>query len=151
MPHASFAKPAHLPPLDESLELIEADLTRRKSKVGPAWDDWQMKVRIGYERLVDSLWRVAKEFDVRGYGIVLREKLTTKWCDCGCSTDHLGEVCERTVREEEGSGVRSGKEREWDGRGALSICLISPNGIVVININGTFWQCRKRCIRLANR
>ncbi|KLO11547.1 hypothetical protein SCHPADRAFT_929815 [Schizopora paradoxa] len=118
MPHASFAKPAHLPPMDESLELIEADLTRRKSKNGPAWDDWQTKVRIGYERLVDSLWRVAKEFDVRGYGIVLREKLTTKWCDCGCSTDHLGEVCERTVREEEGSGVRSGKEREWDGRGS---------------------------------
>lgn len=118
MPHATFAKPAHLPSLEESLELIEDDVTRRKSKVGPAWDDWQTKVRIGYERLVDSLWRAAKEFDVRGYGIVLREKLTTKWCDCGCSTDHLGEVCERTVREEEGSGVRSGKEREWDGRGS---------------------------------
>jgi len=123
MPHATFAKPAHLPSLEESLELIEDDVTRRKSKVGPAWDDWQTKVRIGYERLVDSLWRAAKEFDVRGYGIVLREKLTTKWCDCGCSTDHLGEVCERTVREEEGSGVRSGKEREWDGRGIVLLFL----------------------------
>ena len=58
---------------------------------------------------------------MRGYGIVLREKLTTKWCDCGCSTDHLGEVCERTVREdEEDSGIRPGKEREWDGRGMES-------------------------------
>ena len=50
---------------------------------------------------------------------MLRDKLTTKWCDCGCSTDHLGEVCERTVREEESdSGVRNGKQREWDGRGS---------------------------------
>jgi hypothetical protein len=73
---------------------------------------------MGYERLAQTLWRVTREFDVSGYGCVLREKLTTKWCDCGCSTDHLGEVCEKTVREdEEGSGVRSGKQREWDGRG----------------------------------
>ncbi|KAH8118028.1 hypothetical protein DFH11DRAFT_1503386 [Phellopilus nigrolimitatus] len=119
MPVATFSKPAHLPSLEESLELLEDDLFRRKNKTGPAWDDWKRKVRVGYERLVDTLWLVAKEFDVRGYGIVLREKLTTKWCDCGCSTDHLGEVCERTVREEEeGLGIRSGKEREWDGRGS---------------------------------
>ena len=65
------------------------------------------------------MWRVAREFDVRGYGLVLRQKLVEKWCECGCSTDHLGEVCERTVRaDEEESGVRAGKEREWDGRGA---------------------------------
>ena len=37
----------------------------------------------------------------------------------GCSTDHLGEVYERTVREEENeSGVRIGKQKEWDGRGS---------------------------------
>jgi hypothetical protein len=85
----------------------------------PSSHDWRLKVRVGYERLVQSLWRIAREFDVHGYGIVLHEKLTTKWCDCGCSTDHLGEVCERTVREEEeDSGVRSGKQREWDGRGS---------------------------------
>ena len=83
------------------------------------WDDWRTKLQIGYERLVDTLWRTAREFDVRGYGLVLREKLTTKWCDCGCSTDNLGEVCERTVREdEEEAGKREGKEREWDGRGS---------------------------------
>ncbi|EJD06560.1 uncharacterized protein FOMMEDRAFT_131472 [Fomitiporia mediterranea MF3/22] len=119
MPIASFAKPTHLPSLDEGLELIEDDLSRKKNKPVPAWDDWRLKLRIGYERLVDTLWQVSKEFDIRGYGNVLREKLTTKWCDCGCSTDHLGEVCERTVREEEEeSGIRSGKGREWDGRGS---------------------------------
>ncbi|TDL25853.1 hypothetical protein BD410DRAFT_896049 [Rickenella mellea] len=119
MPVATFAKPTHLPSLDESVELLEEDLSRKRNKSGPAWDNWKMKVRIGYERLVDTLWSVAREFDVRGYGLILREKLTTKWCDCGCSTDHLGEVCERTVREEEEeSGVRPGKEREWDGRGS---------------------------------
>jgi hypothetical protein len=85
------------------------------------WSDveWRPKVRLGYERLSQTLWRVAREFDVRGYGLVLREKLTTKWCDCGCSTDHLGEVCERTVREdEEESKANVGKRREWDGRGS---------------------------------
>ena len=84
------------------------------------WDpDWREKIRAGYDRLSQTLWKVAKEFDVRGYGTVLREKLTSKWCDCGCSTDHLGEVCERTVKEdEEESGVRLGKQREWDGRGS---------------------------------
>ena len=108
--------------------------------------EWKLQVRLGYERVVQTLWRVAKEFDVRGYGTLLREKLTTKWCDCGCSTDHLGEVCERTVREDEedrrrirervgGRGkeperdkenghsdcrvrVGKGKQREWDGRGS---------------------------------
>ena len=94
------------------------DLSQKKNKVGGPWIDWRTKVRVGYERLVDTLWTVASEFDVCGYGIVLREKLTTKWCDCGCSTDHLGGVCERAVREEEEqSGTRLGKGREWDGRG----------------------------------
>lgn len=122
MPSAAFAKPAHLPPLDESLDVIEEDVIRRRGK-GPSWVDWRTKLRIGYARLTDTLWNVAREFNVRGYGHVLREKLIDKWCVCGCSTDHLGEVCERTVREEEEeSGVRSGKEREWDGRG---LCILS--------------------------
>ena len=121
MPIATFTKPTHLPSPDESLEFLEDDLARKKTKFGPAWNDWKLKVQIGYERLIETLWQVTKEFDVRGYGLVLREKLTMKWCECGCSTDHLGEVCERTVREdEEESGIRSGKEREWDGRGMLS-------------------------------
>ncbi|ESK86038.1 amidase family protein [Moniliophthora roreri MCA 2997] len=81
--------------------------------------EWKLQVRTGYERVTQTLWRVAKEFDVRGYGTLLREKLTTKWCDCGCSTDHLGEVCERTVREEEEERpTGKGKQREWDGRGS---------------------------------
>ncbi|KAH9933557.1 uncharacterized protein BXZ73DRAFT_46327 [Epithele typhae] len=110
----AFAKPPHLGPLTEGVRtLTEACEKSSRSQ------DWQYKVREGYDRVCSTLWRVAREFDVRGYGLVLRDKLTSKWCDCGCSTDHLSEVCEKTVRlEEEESGVRSGKEREWDGRGS---------------------------------
>ncbi|KAF9557106.1 hypothetical protein CPC08DRAFT_764806 [Agrocybe pediades] len=98
-----------------------------------------------FDALVSLLWDVANEFSPAGYGLILREKLLDKWCECGCSTDHLGEVCERTVREEEewernrlnaasgekgkgkriegghgteGPTKRQGKQREWDGRGS---------------------------------
>jgi RNA polymerase II-associated protein 3 len=124
MPPPSFSKPPHLGSLQEGQEALEDacelkhGLMHERSTTS-GWDtDWRAKVRLGYERLAQTLWRVSREFDVRGYGTLLREKLTTKWCDCGCSTDHLGEVCERTVREdEEANGVRMGKQREWDGRG----------------------------------
>jgi len=53
-----------------------------------------------YTALCTLLWTVANEFEPSGYGLILREKLINKWCECGCSTDHLGEVCERSVREE---------------------------------------------------
>ena len=126
MPHATFSKPPHLGALNEGLEALEeacelkyGEKSLLRSTPPPGWDQsWRLRVRLGYERVSQTLWRIAREFDVSGYGNVLREKLTTKWCDCGCSTDHLGEVCEKTVREdEENSGVRSGKQREWDGRG----------------------------------
>ncbi|PAV16057.1 amidase family [Pyrrhoderma noxium] len=118
MPIASFSKPTNLPSFEESLLSLENELSKTEC-TGSVWEDWRQKVRIGYENLIHTLWQVAREFDVRGYGVTLREKLTTKWCDCGCSTDHLGEICERTVREEEeDSKIRSGKEREWDGRGS---------------------------------
>ena len=126
MPPPVFTKPPHLGTLRDGQDALE-DACQLKfgwvNELAPAhsdWDgDWRTKVRYGYEKLAQTLWRVAREFDVRGYGLILREKLTTKWCDCGCSTDHLGEVCERTVREdEEESGVRIGKQREWDGRGS---------------------------------
>ncbi|KAI0667923.1 hypothetical protein C8Q78DRAFT_980870 [Trametes maxima] len=111
----AFAKPPHLGPMSEGFRALEEACERNYGK-GP---DWRARVQEGYDRACATLWDVAREFDVRGYGLVLREKLTAKWCECGCSTDHLGEVCERTVRlEEEESGVRSGKEREWDGRGS---------------------------------
>ncbi|KAI0656427.1 hypothetical protein C8Q70DRAFT_1056661 [Cubamyces menziesii] len=123
----AFAKPPHLGPMTEGIRALE-DACESKygkgkasasGKGGDAAADWRQRVREGYDRACTTLWRVAREFDVRGYGLVLREKLTSKWCDCGCSTDHLSEVCEKTVRlEEEESGVRSGKEREWDGRGS---------------------------------
>ncbi|CDO75122.1 hypothetical protein BN946_scf185010.g47 [Trametes cinnabarina] len=110
-----FVKPPHLGPMSEGIRALEEACETRYGKGA----DWRARVREGYDRACETLFRVAGEFDVRGYGLVLREKLTTKWCDCGCSTDHLGEVCEKTVRlEEEESGVRSGKEREWDGRGS---------------------------------
>ncbi|TCD66120.1 hypothetical protein EIP91_001729 [Steccherinum ochraceum] len=122
MPAPAFAKPPHLPPLAEGVRALEDACEHKyaKTSVHGDWDpEWRHKVRVGYERVSQTLWRVAREFDVRGYGLVLREKLTGKWCDCGCSTDHLSEVCEKTVREdEEESGVRPGKEREWDGRGS---------------------------------
>lgn len=118
-PHPSFQKPPQLGPLTYGLETVETH-----AHLFCSYDkDWRAKSRMAYFRLVDTLWNVAQEFDVRGYGLVLREKLTGKWCDCGCSTDHLGEVCERTVREEEAHcsahrrKTRAGKEREWDGRG----------------------------------
>ncbi|KAG5342347.1 hypothetical protein C0989_002820 [Termitomyces sp. Mn162] len=127
MPPPSFSKPPHLGSLQEGQEALE-DACELKfgDESGNGWDkNWRAKVQLGYERLVQTLWRVAREFDVRGYGNVLREKLISKWCDCGCSSDHLGEVCERTVRDEEaenvsgnGSRVRVGKQREWDGRGS---------------------------------
>ncbi|KAJ7199005.1 hypothetical protein GGX14DRAFT_664701 [Mycena pura] len=120
MPAPAFAKPPHLGSLQEGQVALEEACALKYAARAPEWaDDWRPKVRLGYEKLAQTLWRVAREFDVRGYGMVLREKLTSKWCDCGCSTDHLGEVCERTVREDEAeSGVRLGKQREWDGRGS---------------------------------
>ncbi len=122
-----LAKPPHLGSLQEGQDALEDACELKYGRINdmpahPEWDElsnWREKVRFGYEKVSQTLWRVAREFDVRGYGIVLREKLTGKWCECGCSTDHLGEVCERTVREdEEESGVRLGKQREWDGRGS---------------------------------
>lgn len=125
-----FAKPPHLGPMSEGIRALEETCATKYGK-GP---DWRLRVREGYDRACATLWDVAREFDVHGYGLVLREKLTSNWCDCGCSTDHLGEVCENTVRmEEEESGVRPGKEREWDGRGtyclvAYSACLLTCVG-----------------------
>lgn len=116
----SFSKPPHLGPLAEGARALEDACHIKYGQGGNADPAWREKVRVGYERTTQTLWRVAREFDVRGYGWVLRDKLTSKWCECGCSTDHLSEVCEKTVAEdEEESGVRPGKEREWDGRGAL--------------------------------
>jgi len=136
MPPASFAKPPHLGPLTEGYAALEdacnlafGVLAKGKAPSrggGGDQDERRLKIRVGYERLTQALWRVAREFDVRGYGSILREKLTNKWCDCGCSTDHLSEVCERTVRDgEETAGLRAGKGREWDGRGKCHcFCLV---------------------------
>lgn len=136
MPPPSFAKPPHLGPLTEGHTALDdacnlafgAPMKGKGSSRGGKedQDERRLKIRVGYERLTQTLWRIAREFDVRGYGSILREKLTNKWCDCGCSTDHLSEVCERTVRDgEETAGLRAGKGREWDGRGKSHyFCLV---------------------------
>ncbi|KAH9847836.1 hypothetical protein C2E23DRAFT_871556 [Lenzites betulinus] len=110
-----FAKPPRLGPISDGIRTLEETC---KTKYGKD-PEWRRRLRESYDRACTTLWQVAQEFDIRGYGNVLREKLTSKWCECGCSTEHLGEVCEKTVRmEEEERGVRSGKGREWDGRGS---------------------------------
>ncbi|KAI0636310.1 hypothetical protein C8Q77DRAFT_1052471 [Trametes polyzona] len=110
-----FAKPPHLGPMSEGIRSLE-ETCRTKYGKSP---DWRARIREGYDRLCATMWRVANEFDVRGYGLTLREKLTTKWCECGCSTDHLGEVCEKAFQmEDDDNEVRLGKGREWDGRGS---------------------------------
>jgi hypothetical protein len=143
----TFSKPPHLGSIQDRQDALEDVCERNFCKLGDIgvsssgggaissattvkqpypgaaaqWEDpdWCRKIRYGYEKLSQMLWRVARESDVRGYGNVLRDKLTTKWCDCGFLTDHLGEVCRRTVREEEmENGIRPGKQREWDGRGS---------------------------------
>ena len=100
-----FAKPPLLGPPTDALDTL-AQAARDSNRAADR--EWKARVREGYDRVCDTMWRVAREFDVRGYGLVLRQKLVEKWCECGCSTDHLGEVCERTVRAgEEDSGVRA--------------------------------------------
>jgi RNA polymerase II-associated protein 3 len=132
MPPPSFSKPPHLGPLTEGYRALE-DACATQYKNIPAGSsesdsEWLLKVRVGYERVAQTLWQVASEFDVRGYGSALRDKLTSKWCDCGCSTDHLSEVCEKTIREvEKKHRVRSGKEREWDGRGKYGSIAFSAH------------------------
>src|ERR1700677_4393045 len=82
-PPSSFSKPPHLGPLTEGQEALEEACERKygrynndKFNIPPEWDtDWRQMVRMGYEKLSQTLWRVAREFDVRGYGMVLREKL----------------------------------------------------------------------------
>lgn len=69
------------------------DAKEDADKVAPAWRDWKLKVQTGYEMLVATLWEVANEFSPAGFGANLTERLTTSWCDCGCSWDWLGEVC----------------------------------------------------------
>lgn len=121
-----LSKPPHLSSYESGQHALEeACQTKysRWSQVPFEWreeNDWRLKVRLGYDKVVQTLWKVGREFDIRGYGQSLRDKLSNKWCDCGCSTDHLGDVCEKTLREHESeSSIRNGKgkHREWDGRG----------------------------------
>ena len=135
-PVPTFAKPPHLGPPTEALDTL-AEAARQCKKTKDA--DWKARVREGYDRACGTMWRVAQEFDVRGYGLALRQKLVGKWCECGCATDHLGEVCEPTVRAEEvESGVRAGKEREWDGRGAFFDLLLASR-FAVGCVGGAEW------------
>ncbi|KAF8340492.1 uncharacterized protein EI90DRAFT_3035761 [Cantharellus anzutake] len=117
-----LSKPYHLSSTTSGLKSLETYCTSRVKSTPPGklpkgWLNWKVKIKEGYDRMVETLWEVAQEFDVRGYGLVLREKLTDKWCCLGC----LGTVCEPSVRscdQHKSSAAGKGKEREWDGRGA---------------------------------
>ena len=81
MPPPTFSKPPHLGSLQEGQDALEDACELKFCKLGefgscpPEWeDDWRPKVRHGYEKLSQTLWRVAREFDVRGFGNVLRDK-----------------------------------------------------------------------------
>ncbi|KZO90688.1 hypothetical protein CALVIDRAFT_547478 [Calocera viscosa TUFC12733] len=148
-PAPAFAPPAFKAkyppkPFMDRLKSVLAPLTGEDlsiQEISPPWEGWEEKAALGYAKMVETLWSVAREFDPRGYGVVLKQKLRN-WCDCGCSTEHLGEVCERTVREDEMHRERQqakgavmhvhaekekecvdaprrekGKGKEWDGRG----------------------------------
>ena len=116
----AFVKPPHLGPLTKGINALLN--TCRVNPVTTAEPEWERRVRESYDRAVAVLWNVANEFDVRGYAGALRDRLTTRWCGCGCTMDQLAQMGERSSRLDEAeSGVRLGKEREWDGRGGL--CL----------------------------
>jgi hypothetical protein len=106
--------------LAENPDLANAAITYTLSPTA----ETRLKLRLGYTRLVQTMWKVAREFDVRGYGQVLRDKLTVKWCECGCSTEHLGEVCEKTVREEEEEREKH-KDGIWGG-GDITVDAYGP-------------------------
>ncbi|KAG9039244.1 hypothetical protein FRB95_011829 [Tulasnella sp. JGI-2019a] len=85
----------------------------------PAWRDWRVKIKIGYDILAATLWETANEFNPAGFGAGLTDRLTTSWCDCGCSWDWLGEIAEKMFHNDiDNRPNRTGKEREWDGRGS---------------------------------
>ncbi|KAF6745754.1 hypothetical protein DFP72DRAFT_823858 [Ephemerocybe angulata] len=123
-PLPTFEKPAFFGGLEAGYRTLEEACNPELANAAVTYTlspsaETRLRLRLGYTRLVATLWKVAREFDVRGYGQVLRDKLTVKWCECGCSTEHLGEVCEKTVREEEEDREYERlKKLEWDGRGS---------------------------------
>ncbi|KAF9510220.1 hypothetical protein BS47DRAFT_1373353 [Hydnum rufescens UP504] len=115
LPPPKFSKPPHLGSLAKGYATLERYcLDRVKNtpagSMPPQWNDWKLKIHEGYDRVVETLICL-------GYGLVLREKLTDKWCCLSC----LGTVCEPTVRtvdDHKPICPSKGKEREWDGRGS---------------------------------
>lgn len=119
------------------IAMRETGIEANADNIPPAWHDWKTKIRLGHGMLMDTLWEVANEFNPAGFGQGIISKLTTNWCECGCSWDWLGEVClfrfaasnnltrcagqitEQMFKDDEDSRpTRTGKEREWDGRGS---------------------------------
>lgn len=114
-----LTKPPYLGSLNKGYKALERYcLSRVKNtpmgNFPPEWQDWRTKVREGYDRMVETLWEVANELDVRGagprfvyasplmsfyvdlgYGLVLREKLSDKWCCLSClgTVRLLASVC----------------------------------------------------------
>lgn len=118
----TLTKPPHLGSLQKGYTALERYCLSRveNTPMGafpPEWQDWRTKIRDGYDRMVETLWDVANELNVRGgylpinvhgqdafltnmksrppigYGLVLREKLSDKWCCLSClgtvSTSHI--------------------------------------------------------------
>jgi len=98
LPVPTFTKPHHVGPLSLGWKILERQLSityrgiHPKAPVKTCWASYNKKARQGYDLLVDTLWEVANEFKIDGYGLVLKNKLENSWCYCGCSSSHLAEV-----------------------------------------------------------
>ena len=71
LPPPKFSKPPHLCSLAKAYKTLERYcLSRIKNtpagSLPPQWNDWKPKIREGYDRMVETLWDVADELDVRG-------------------------------------------------------------------------------------
>jgi RNA polymerase II-associated protein 3 len=71
LPPAKFSKPPHLGSLAKAYAMLERYCLDRVKNT-PAgsmplqWNDWKLKIHEGYDRMVETLWGVADELDVRG-------------------------------------------------------------------------------------
>ncbi len=76
---SAFSKPCHLGSTAGGLKTLETYCVSRikntaTGKIPKGWANWKIKVKEGYDRIVETLWDVAQEFDVRGklcYNLVI--------------------------------------------------------------------------------
>ena len=116
MPVATFAKPTHLPSLEDSLALLEDDLHRTKAKNGSHWDDWKLKIRIGYERLVDTQTTFAS------FANILDQRILRALADLGFARPTLVQAKAIPLALE--SRDILARARTGSGKTSLSLCLL---------------------------